>query len=198
MVPDVRKVGSVKRRCGGSCAAEWHAAVARSAFSSQNAQNTTFADQFLKLRRRLWREAIVKSKCAKHLRFGAIFEVSMWKNGTLLWREVQKLTGSGHFSKQLARRCGTKQIGQSNVQKPRFSGHFLTFRCRKMARRCGAICKSKCAKHLRFDTLWTLRCGKGAPALPQGEGLPPVPKRRRNATDSCHTCQSILLCFFQV
>ena len=95
VVPDVRKVGSVKRRCGGSCSAEWHAAVARSAFSSQNAQNTTFADQFLKLRRRLWREAIVKSKCAKHLRFGAIFEVSMWKNGTLLWREVKKTDGLG-------------------------------------------------------------------------------------------------------
>ena len=40
---------------------KWHAAVARSAFSSQNAQ---------------------------HLRFGAIFEVPISKNGTRLWREA--------------------------------------------------------------------------------------------------------------
>ena len=50
---------------------KWHAAVAKSTFASQNAQNTTLAEPFWKLRcskiaRPLWREA--------HL------QVKMWKN----------------------------------------------------------------------------------------------------------------------
>ena len=30
----------------------------------------------------------LKSKCTKHVRFGALFEVQMWKNCTPLWREA--------------------------------------------------------------------------------------------------------------
>ena len=66
-----------------------HEAAARSTFSSQNAQNTTSPDQFLKLRfrkipRRSGAKDICKSKCTKHLSFGAIFEVPMSKNCTRL------------------------------------------------------------------------------------------------------------------
>ena len=66
-----------------------HAAVARSTFSSQNVQNTSWADHFLKLRcgkiaHRCSEKHIFKSKCTKHLMGGPLFEVAMWKNCTPL------------------------------------------------------------------------------------------------------------------
>ena len=72
---------------------KWHAAVARSTFSSQNVQNTSWSEPFLKLRsgkmaRRCGAKHIFKSKCIKHLMLGAIFEVAIRKNGTPLWREA--------------------------------------------------------------------------------------------------------------
>ena len=72
---------------------KWHAAVAKSTFASENAQNTTFAEPFLKLRcskiaRRCGAKHICKSKCTKHLSAGAILDVPMLQNGTPLWREA--------------------------------------------------------------------------------------------------------------
>ena len=72
---------------------KWHAAVAKNTFASQNAQNTTFSDPFLKfwcskMARRCGAKHICKSKCAKHHICGAILEVPMFKNGTRLWREA--------------------------------------------------------------------------------------------------------------
>jgi len=94
---------------------KWHAAVTRSTFASQNAQNTTFSEQLLKFQcrkmgrhcgathicksnfskcgsrkmaRRCGAKHICKSKCAKHHILGPIFEVSIWKNGTPLWRKA--------------------------------------------------------------------------------------------------------------
>ena len=94
MVPDVR----LGKAAGAEVAVQqrnekWHATVARSAFASQNAQNTTFADQFLKCRcgkmaRRCGAKRIFKSKCTKHRRFGEVFEVKMSENCTPLWREA--------------------------------------------------------------------------------------------------------------
>ena len=61
----------------GSCDVEkLHAAVARSIFVSQNVENTTLWDHFLKYRcskmaRRRGAKHICKSKCTKHLRFAA-------------------------------------------------------------------------------------------------------------------------------
>ena len=54
-----------------------HAAVARSTFSSQNVQNMSGSDHFLKLRcgkiaRRCSEKHIFKSKCTKHVRFGPL------------------------------------------------------------------------------------------------------------------------------
>ena len=113
---------------------KWHAAVARSTFASQNAQNTTIAEPFLKLRsgkmaRRCGAKHIWKWKCSKTDGVGALFEVLMSKNCTPLWREA-------HLQVKMS--------------------HFLKSRWPKMARRCGAkhICKSKCAKHLRFAAFW--------------------------------------------
>ena len=61
---------------------KWHAAVARSAFASQNAQNTTRSDQFLKVRcpkiaRRCGAKHVCKSKRAKHHTLGPLFEDQM-------------------------------------------------------------------------------------------------------------------------
>ena len=66
-----------------------HAAVARSAFQSQNVKKLTGSDHFLKLRcgqiaRHCSEKHILKSKCTKHCRLGPLFEVAMWKNCTPL------------------------------------------------------------------------------------------------------------------
>ena len=72
---------------------KWHAAVARSTFSSQNVQNTSAAEHFWKFRcgkiaRRCGEKHIFKSKCTKHVRSGSLFEVHMSKHCAPLWREV--------------------------------------------------------------------------------------------------------------
>ena len=70
-----------------------HAAVARSTFASQNAQNTTLAEAFWKFRcskmaRACGAKHICKSKCGKHHTLGPLFVVPMSKNGTPLWGEA--------------------------------------------------------------------------------------------------------------
>ena len=70
-----------------------HAVVARSTFPSENVQNTTWSDHFLKLRcrksaRRCGAKHISKWKCTKHHMVGPLFEVAMSKKCTPLWREA--------------------------------------------------------------------------------------------------------------
>ena len=70
-----------------------HTVVARSAFPSQNVQNTPGSDHFWKLRcrksaRRCGAKHISKSKCTKHLSVGPLLEVAMSKKCTPLWREA--------------------------------------------------------------------------------------------------------------
>ena len=95
---------------------KWHAAVARSTFSSQNAQNTTISDQFWKFRcskmaRGCGAKHIFKSKCAKHHNLGPILEVPMFKNGTRLWREA-------HFQVKMHKTSQSRtNFGSSDVQK---------------------------------------------------------------------------------
>ena len=124
---------------------KWHAAVARSTFSTQNAQNTTIADQFWKFRsaqiaRRCGEKYICTSKCSKHHMFGPLFEVPMFKNGTPLWRQAH-LQVKMHKTPQ----CGTdfassdvkkwhaavarSTFVSQNVQNTTLSGHFLKIRC---------------------------------------------------------------------
>ena len=79
---------------------KWYAAVATSTFVSQNVQNTSAPDHFLKLRcqkmaRRCGEKRICQSKCAKHI-------------------------GTDHFLKlrcQKIARCGEKRICQSKRTK---------------------------------------------------------------------------------
>ena len=131
-----------------------HAVVARSTLPSQNVQSTPFSDHFWKLRcwksgRRCGAKHISKSKCTKHDRLGPLLEVEMLKEWTSLWREA-------HFQVKMykARQARTtfwrSDVGKvhavvarstfpsQNVQSTTGSDHFLTFRCRESARRCGA------------------------------------------------------------
>ena len=184
MIPDVRKVCSLKRRVRKQLFGRemqngtplWrearfqvkmykrphsrsnfrspdlkkHPAVARSTFSIQNVKKLTGTGQFWtfrcpKMARRCGAKHICNSKCAKHLSFGAILELPISKNCTPLWREA-------HFQfKTLKKLTG--------------SGQFWTFRCPKMARRCGAkhVCKAKSTKHLHFRTLLDLQTWKRFP-----------------------------------
>ena len=78
---------------GSSDVEKVQAVVARSAFPSQNAQNTPWSDHFWKLRcrksaRRCGAKHISKSKCAKHTMLGPLLEVEMSKKCTPLWREA--------------------------------------------------------------------------------------------------------------
>ena len=71
-----------------------HAVVARSTFPSQNVQSTSCSDHVSKLRcrksaRRCGATHISKSKCTKHLSFGALLQVAMSKKCTPLWREAR-------------------------------------------------------------------------------------------------------------
>ena len=92
---------------------KWHAAVVRSTFYSQNAQNTTFAEQFLNFRcreivRYCGAKHICKSKCTKH---------HFWRSDRAKWHAA------------VARSTFARQ----NVRKLRGSDHFLKLRCRKIS-----------------------------------------------------------------
>ena len=150
------KVGKSRNRCfsGGSKSSlakaagaepagqmrdgKLHAVVARSAFPSQNVQNTPWSEHFWKFRcrksaRRCGAKHISKSKCTT---FGSC--------------DVEKVHAA------VARSTFRSQ----NVQNTPFWDHFWKLRCRKSARRCGAkhISKSKCTKHRGSDHFWRFRC----------------------------------------
>ena len=147
---------------------KWRAAVAKTTFLSQNVQNTSWSEHFLKFRcrkmaRRCGAKHIFKSKCTKHLSVGAILEVPKSKNGTLLWREahlqVKMLKNwrcRSHFGRSDLKKwhaaVARSTFVSQNVQNTTCSGHFWTLSCSKMARRCGAnyISRWKCAKHRLF------------------------------------------------
>ena len=124
-----------------------HAAVARSAFSSQNVQNTAFSDHFLKLRcgkiaRRCSETHIFKSKCTKHSILGPLF-------GSCDVEKLHAAVARSTFSSQ-------------NVQNTPGSDHFLKLRCRKIARRCSEkhISKSKCQKTEGYGPLFDVQMWK--------------------------------------
>ena len=79
-----------------------HAAVARSTFSSQNVQNMSGSDHFLKL-------------CNVEKLHAAV------ARSTFQSQNAKKLTGSDHFLKlrcrKIARRCGEKHVSKSKCQK---------------------------------------------------------------------------------
>ena len=161
--------------CGQRRNEKLHAAVARSTFSSENVQNMSAPDHFLKLRcwkiaRRCGEKHISKWKCTKHYILGALFEVEMLKNCTPLWREA-------HFQVKMYKTCQVRTTFWSwdveklhaavarstfpskNVKKLTVSEHFLKLRCWKIARGCGAkhILKWKCTKYLCFAAFFQVQ-----------------------------------------
>ena len=83
-----------------------HAVVARSTFSGQNVQNTSWWDHFWKLRcrksaRRCGAKHISKSKCTKHTILGPLLEVQISKKCTPLWREA-------HLEVKMVRTLGVR------------------------------------------------------------------------------------------
>ena len=74
---------------GSSDVPKCHAAVARSTFASQNAQNTTISDPFWKFRcSKMAHRCGAKHICKSHHTLGPLFVVPMSKNGTPLWGEA--------------------------------------------------------------------------------------------------------------
>ena len=135
---------------------KWHAAVARSSFASQNAQNTTRSDKFWtfwcsKMVRRCGAKHICQSKCGKHLSEGPILEVPMSKNRTPLWREAHLSVimhktphGRTNFWRSDVQKShaavARSTFVSEHVQNTTCSDHLLKVRCPKIARGC---CKNR-------------------------------------------------------
>ena len=123
-----------------------HAVVARSTFSSQNAQNTACSDHFWKLRcrksvRRCGAKHIFKSKCTKHTMLGPLLEVEMSKKCTPLWCEAHfqvkmykthhaRTTLGGSDVEKVYAVVARSTFWSQNVKNTRGSDHFWRFRCR--------------------------------------------------------------------
>jgi len=76
----------------------------QNSFASQNAQNTSAPEPFLKFRsgkmaRRCGAKRICTSKCTKHLSSRPIFPLPTSKNGTPLWREASKCLNPKGFGR---------------------------------------------------------------------------------------------------
>ena len=185
--PMIRVSGESKSRlvkaagaesCGQRRNQKLHAAVARSTFWSENAKKLRGSEHFLKFRcwkiaRRCGEKHIFKWKCTKHYILGPLFEVAMLKNCTPLWREAHfqvKMYKTLHVRstfwswdvEKLHAAVARSAFWSQNRKKLTVSEHFLKFRCRKIARRCGEkhICKSKCTKYRCFTALLKFRCLK--------------------------------------
>ena len=155
-----------------------HAAVARSAFWSENSQNTSGPKHFLQFRcrkiaRRCGAKHILKWKFTKHLSSEALFGVMMSKNCMPLWREAHlqvkmlknRRSRSTFWSSEMEKlhaAVARSTFPSQNAKKLTVWEHFLKFRCRKIARRCGEkhMSKSKCTKYLCFGTLFEVQMSK--------------------------------------
>ena len=147
--------------------------MARSTFASQTVQKTSFRDRCChfssgKMARGCGAKHILQSKCTKHHNPGPLFGLQMSKNRMPLWREARlqvkmwkNSNSRAHFGRfdpaKWYAAVARSTFAREHVKKLTGTGHFSSFRCPKMARRCGAkhICKSKCTKHLRFAAFLT-------------------------------------------
>ena len=135
--------------CGQRKIQKLHAAVAKSAFWSQNAKKLRVSEHFFmfwcrKLARRCGEKRVFKWNCTKHVCFGPLFEVSMSKNCTPLWREA-------HFQVKMLKNWRSRSpfwssaveklhaavarstFPSQNVQNTYVLARFLMFRCRKIS-----------------------------------------------------------------
>ena len=144
-----------------------HTVVARSTFPSQNIQNTPASDHFWKLRcrksaSRCGAKHMSKSKCTKHVSFGALLEVKMSKKCTeahfqvKMYKARQLRTTFGSWDVEKVHTVVARSTFPSqNIQDTPASDHFWKLRCRKSAHCCGAkhISKSKYTRHASFGPL---------------------------------------------
>ena len=151
VVPEGRKVGSLKRRVRGQLA-RWEM------------KNCT----------PLWREAHFEVKMNKtHHCVGPLLEVAMSKKCTPLRREAhfQVKMYKTQNSRTTFGSCDVERVHavvarsifpSQNVQNTPRSDHFWKLRCRKSAPRCGAkhISTSKCTKHTTFGPLLEVEMSK--------------------------------------
>ena len=122
-----------------------HAAVARSAFSSQNVQNAPLSDHFLTLRCGKLHAAVARS--------------------TFQSQNVQNTPCSDHFLKsgsgKIADRCSEKDISKSKCRKHTILGPFFEV---GMWKNCTQhLFNSKCTKHQRFEPVLGVRMSKRCP-----------------------------------
>ena len=70
--------------------------------------------------------------------------------------------GAQRKNQKLHAAVAKSTFASQNVQNTACLDHFLKFRCRKIARRCGEklICKSKCTKHRMFGPLFEVQMSK--------------------------------------
>ena len=93
-----------------------HAAVAKHIFGSENVQNMTVSEHFLKfwcrkIAGRCGEKHIWKWKCWKTVVFGELFEVLMSKNCTPLWRKA-------HLEVKMLKNCSPRStFCSSDVEK---------------------------------------------------------------------------------
>ena len=100
------------------------------------------------------------------------------KNCTPLWRKAHlqvKMYKTPHVwttfwssnVEKLHAAVAKSTFASQNVQNTACLDHFLKFRCRKIARRCGEkrICKSKCTKHRMFGPLFQVQMSKNCTPL---------------------------------
>ena len=116
----VHKTPHSRSHFGSSDVPKCHAAVAKSTFASQNAQNTTFPEPFWKLRcskiaRRCGAKHICKSKCGKTDGYGPLFGGLMSKNEPF-WK---------FRCSKMPRGCGEKHICKSKCTKHHIPGAIL-------------------------------------------------------------------------
>ena len=115
----------------------------------------------------LWREAHFQVKMYKtHQGFGPLSEVQMSNKCTPLWREAHfevkmykthqvRTTFGGSDVEKVHAVVARSTFPSQNVKNTTCPDHFLKFRCRKSARRCGAKHISK-SKVLKTDSLGPL------------------------------------------
>ena len=75
--------------------------------------------------------------------------------------------GAQRRNQKLHAAVAKSTFASQNVQNTACLDHFLKFRCRKNARRCGEkhICKSKCTKHRIFGPLFEVQMSKNCTPL---------------------------------
>ena len=158
--------------------------MARSTFASQNVHKTAFPDHFFKFRcRNIARGCGAKHICKPNAQNTTVTASDQfWK---FRCRNIARGCGAKRIykSKCTAPHSRTtfssldvetlhaavvrRAFASQNAQSTAFPDHFFKFRCRNIARGCGAksICKSNCTKHRSFGPILEVLMSKNGTRL---------------------------------